>query len=51
MQVIKMSIFNTHYTKSARLEEFEQTQMAAIDQISNYLKDTWCVVGAVEGCR
>ncbi len=46
-----MSIFNTHYTKSARLEEFEQTQMAAIDQISNYLKDTWCVVGAVEGCR
>ncbi|KAG2439747.1 hypothetical protein HYH02_010624 [Chlamydomonas schloesseri] len=42
-KVTKMCLFNTHYTKSARLEEMEQTQIAALDSAGNYLKDTWCV--------
>ncbi|KXZ54227.1 hypothetical protein GPECTOR_5g319 [Gonium pectorale] len=42
-KVAKMCLFNTHYTKSARLEELEQGQVAALDSSGNYLKDTWCV--------
>ncbi|KAG2485619.1 hypothetical protein HYH03_015682 [Edaphochlamys debaryana] len=42
-KVAKMCLFNTHYTKSARLEELEQGQIAALDSAGNYLKDTWCV--------
>ncbi|GLC56009.1 hypothetical protein PLESTB_001054700 [Pleodorina starrii] len=42
-KVAKMCLFNTHYTKSARLEELEQGQLAALDSAGNYLKDTWCV--------
>ncbi|GLI62391.1 hypothetical protein VaNZ11_005010 [Volvox africanus] len=42
-KVAKMCLFNTHYTKSARLEELEQGQLAALDSSGNYLKDTWCV--------
>ena len=34
----KMSLFNTNHNKSSRLEEFEQGQMQAIDQVGNYLK-------------
>lgn len=38
-----MCLFNTHYTKSSRLDEFEQGQMQNVDQIGNYLKDTWAI--------
>jgi hypothetical protein len=36
-----MCLFSTYYTKSSRLDEMEQVQLQTIDQISNYLKDTW----------
>ena len=42
-QVLKMSMFSLYFTKSSRLDEFEQSQMQTIDQIGNYLKDTWSV--------
>ncbi|EFJ44217.1 dynein heavy chain 2, partial [Volvox carteri f. nagariensis] len=42
-KVAKMCLFNTHYTKSARLEELEQGQLVALDSAGNYLKDSWCV--------
>ena len=38
LKVTKMSLFNTNHNKSSRLEEFEQGQMQAIDQVGNYLK-------------
>jgi len=40
-KVLKMSLFNTHYTKSSRLEEFEQSQLQASDQVVSHLKDVW----------
>lgn len=40
-KALKMSFFNTHYTKSLRLEEFEQGQMQVMDHTANYLKDSW----------
>ncbi|MEW5308986.1 MAG: hypothetical protein WDW38_000903 [Sanguina aurantia] len=42
-KVLKMCFFNTHFTKSSRLEEMEQGQMQSIDTVGNYLKDTWVV--------
>ncbi|KAJ9531690.1 hypothetical protein QJQ45_021840, partial [Haematococcus lacustris] len=42
-KVLKMSLFNLHYTKSLRLDEFEQGQSQNTDQVGNYLKDTWSV--------
>ncbi|KAF5829735.1 dynein heavy chain, N-terminal region 2-domain-containing protein [Dunaliella salina] len=42
-KALKMSLFNTHFTKSLRLEEFEQGQMQTTDQTANYLKDSWVV--------
>ncbi|GAX80571.1 hypothetical protein CEUSTIGMA_g8008.t1 [Chlamydomonas eustigma] len=41
-KVLKMCLFTTNHTKSLRLDEFEQGQIQNIDQIGNYLKDTWC---------
>eukprot|EP00983_Pelagomonas_calceolata_P040048 1137442-Pelagomonas_calceolata.AAC.3 len=32
-KALKMSLFNTHFTKSLRLEEFEQGQMQTTDQV------------------
>jgi hypothetical protein len=40
-KVLKMSFLAMHYTKSSRLEELEQAQAQASDQVGNYLKDTW----------
>ena len=42
-KLLKQSIFSTNHTKSLRLDEFEQSQIQVIDQVGNYLKDTWCV--------
>lgn len=42
-QVLKMCLFNTHFNKSARLEEFEQVQIAATDTVANHLQDNWSV--------
>lgn len=42
-RVLKMCLFNTNYTKSSRLDEFEQGQLQNIDQTGNHLKDTWAV--------
>ena len=32
-KVLKMNLFTTYFTKSVRLEDFEQTQMQASDQV------------------
>ena len=37
-KVQRMTLFNMHYTKSSRLDEFEQGQTQSIDQAGNYLK-------------
>lgn len=36
-----MNLFNVYVSKSLRLDEFEQTQTQASDQVANYLKETW----------
>lgn len=41
MQVLKMSLFNTYASKSLRLDEFEQLQIAATDSVANHLRDNW----------
>jgi hypothetical protein len=33
-KVLKMSLFNTYYTKSSRLDEFEQSQSQNTDQVN-----------------
>ena len=43
MKVLKMNLFNVYISKSSRLEEFEQAQMQASDQVANYLKETWVI--------
>ena len=40
-KVLKMNLFSTHFSKSAKLEEFEQSQLQACDHVGNYLRDTW----------
>ena len=42
-KVTKQCMFTTIYNKSLRLDEMEQGQLQAIDQVGNYLKDTWAV--------
>ena len=41
LKIQKMNIFNIHYTKSSKLQEFEQAQGQATDQVSNQVKETW----------
>lgn len=38
-----MCLFNTatYSSKSVRLEEFEQLQVAATDGVANHLRDNW----------
>lgn len=43
VKVLKMNMFNIHISKSSRLEEFEQAQMQASDQVANYLRETWLI--------
>lgn len=40
-KVLKMHMFNLFLNKVLRLEEFEQLQTQACDQVALYLKDTW----------
>jgi hypothetical protein len=40
-QVVKMCLFNTYSSKSVRLDEFEQVQIAATDAVANHLRDNW----------
>ncbi|KAF6265909.1 dynein heavy chain 2 [Scenedesmus sp. NREL 46B-D3] len=40
-KVVKMCLFNTYSSKSLRLEEFEQVQIAATDAVANHLRDNW----------
>ena len=40
-KIQKMNIFNVHYTKSSKLQEFEQAQGQATDQVANQVKETW----------
>lgn len=42
-QVAKMCLFNTatYSSKSMRLDEFEQLQVAATDGVANHLRDNW----------
>eukprot|EP00803_Ostreobium_quekettii_P000128 evm.model.scf_11.7 EVM.evm.TU.scf_11.7 scf_11:47578-52580(+) len=40
-KVLKMSLFNTHFSKATKPDEFDQSQVQAGEQVSNYLKDTW----------
>ncbi|KAK3247674.1 hypothetical protein CYMTET_42830 [Cymbomonas tetramitiformis] len=42
-KVAKMNLFNTYFTKSVRLEDFEQAQTQASDQVAGYLKESWVV--------
>eukprot|EP00899_Mesostigma_viride_P012150 jgi/Mesvir1/20936/Mv08007-RA.1 len=42
-KIVKMSLFNFACTKSLRLEEFEQMQMQASDQVANHLKESWVI--------
>jgi len=42
-KVIKMNLFNLHFNKSVRLEDFEQSQTQASDQANGYLKESWVV--------
>ena len=37
-KVLKMCLFTTSHTKSLRLDEFEQGQVQAIDQVGSYVK-------------
>lgn len=41
LQVVKMCLFNTYSSKSVRLDEFEQVQIAATDAVANHLRDNW----------
>ncbi len=36
-----MCLFNTYSSKSIKLDEFEQVQIAATDSVSNHLRDNW----------
>lgn len=36
-----MCLFNTYVSKSMRLDEFEQLQVAAADSLANHLRDNW----------
>lgn len=36
-----LSLFSTYFTKSARLDEFEQLQTQASEQVATHLKETW----------
>jgi hypothetical protein len=36
-----MCLFNTYSSKSVRLDEFEQVQIAATDAVANHLRDNW----------
>lgn len=38
-KIFKLAILQTHYTKSLRLEEFEQMQTTASDQGATHLKE------------
>ena len=38
-----MCLYSVHSSKSARLEEWEQVQLAAMDTVGNHLKDVWAV--------
>ncbi|WIA31960.1 hypothetical protein OEZ86_002815 [Tetradesmus obliquus] len=40
-KVVKMCLFNTYSSKSVRLDEFEQVQIAATDAVANHLRDNW----------
>ncbi|GMH32802.1 hypothetical protein BSKO_00636 [Bryopsis sp. KO-2023] len=40
-KVLRTQLFNIHFAKSTKLDEFEQSQLQAGDQMANYLKDTW----------
>ena len=42
-QVQRMCLYSVHSSKSARLEEWEQVQLAAMDTVGNHLKDVWAV--------
>ncbi|KAF8071068.1 Dnah1 [Scenedesmus sp. PABB004] len=39
--VVKLCLFSTFSSKSVRLEEFEQAQVAATDSVANHLRDNW----------
>ena len=41
LEVLEMRLFNTHFTKSLRLDEFEQQQSSSIAQLHHFLKETW----------
>eukprot|EP00958_Prasinococcus_capsulatus_P020419 scaffold2645_cov378-Prasinococcus_capsulatus_cf.AAC.24 len=43
LKIMKQPLFNTHFTKTLRLDEFEQVQVQVSDQLSNYLKESWTV--------
>ena len=43
LKVLKMNLFNVYVSKSSRLDEFEQIQTQASDQVANYLKETWVI--------
>ncbi|WIA11828.1 hypothetical protein OEZ85_011917 [Tetradesmus obliquus] len=40
-KVVKMCLFNTYSSKSVRLDEFEQVQIAATVAVANHLRDNW----------
>lgn len=39
LKILKLAILQTHYTKSLKLEEFEQMQTTASDQGAAHLKE------------
>ncbi len=49
-KALKMSMFNTYFTKSLRLEEFEQGQMQTTDQVHACLCVRTCVCMCVRVC-
>lgn len=40
-KVLKMNLFNLYFTKSMKLEDFEQAQKQASDQVATQLKESW----------
>ena len=40
-KALGLQLYNTHFTKSIGVEEFEQTQAATLLQTISYLKETW----------
>ncbi|KAH8941010.1 hypothetical protein BDL97_14G015200 [Sphagnum fallax] len=43
-KILKLTLLQTHYTKSLRMDEFEQLQTQASEQAAGHLKESWTML-------